>query len=260
MKLDEAHKYIVQDNEMVLENPDYFVIEEKYEDIYATLFFDITDLVSGDESVIENIKNNPLVKSFKDKGDCYYIDTTFGKGIFFAAHDIFGKEGTNEIIKPNNCHTNSIIASLIIKSMDLGDSPSVLTGITTFSVGKPVLHSVCSVGTGNGRVIVDYTYDLVMSEELFLKLYNFKVLNETNIDNLIKLMNLDRKYRKHMIKTIGRDEGCGCAGVYFLLANEASLQYMKDVIERKREDDFPFLTEEDFERKMEKLRKDAYKI
>lgn len=259
MKLEEAHKYIVDDNRGILEKPDYFVIEEKYEAIYATLFFDITDLVSGDESVIENIKNNPLVKNFKNKGDCYYVDTTFGEGTFFKAIDVLGEEATNLFVQPNGCHDNSIIAALMINNVYPNNNPVVLTGVTTFSSGKPVLHSVYAVDTRMGRVVVDYTYNVAMSEDLFKKLYNFKVLAETHADNLVKYADLDKEYRKYMEKH-GIDRGCNCSGVYFLLSNEDSLQYMKDVIEERREDDFPFLTDKDFERKMEKLKKQASEI
>lgn len=253
MKLEEAHKYIVDDNRGILEKPDYFVIEEKYEAVYETLFIDITDLVDGDLSVIDNIKNNPLVIKFEKKGENWFIDTVFGKGMFFAAEDLFGKENTKSFVRLNYCHGNCMTAALIIDEISEGNNPVVLTGVTSFSIGKPVLHSVLAADMEEGRTIVDYTYNLAMSEDLFKKLYNFKVLNETKPMNIIKLIHLNKKYKECMLKSKNSGDDCGCYGAYFLLANEDSLQYMMDVIEEKRNDDFPFLTEEDFQKKMKKL-------
>lgn len=261
MTLEEAHKYIVQDNEMVLERPNYFVVEEKYEDCYSTLFVDVTELTMGDESVIENIKNNPLVMKFKKKGEYHYLDTRFGSGLFFPAHNILGKENTESFVEQNDCHGNSMTASLIIGDVFSQCNPVVLTGVTTFSIGKPLLHSVCAFDTKKGRIIIDYTYNVAMSEELFLKLYNFKVLSQTKPVDIIKFIKLNRKYRDYLVSNNKEVKDSDCYGAYFLLAKEDCFRYINDVIDNKRDDDYLFLTEteEDFNRRLERLKKETNK-
>lgn len=254
MKIEEAHKYVVKDNRMTLENPGYFLVDEKDESNYLKLFTDITNLMENKKESVRSIRNNPMVYDIKKEGILYSIDTKIGKGYFYKASEILGEEVSNQCFFDNQCHSNSIVASILINSVSKESNPSVYTGITTFSLGRPVLHSVCSVDTRRGKLIIDYTYNVAMSEELFLKLYNFKILTNTKIDNLEKLMFLEEEYAEYTLKKTGKKIVPDCAGVYFLLANEDCLKYMRDIIDEKREDNFPFVTNKDFEKKMEKLK------
>ena len=254
MKLEEAHKYVMLDyrgklTPLVRDS----VSKEDYE-YFCSLFFDISALLEGDKDLVDKIRNNPLVNKLTKKGDDYRINTKFGEGVFFSAFDIFGEEETKSFIKPNNCHGNSLNAALIIDQVVPERKPVVYTGIACLPFSKPFLHSVYCLDFQGIPIVIDYTYNIAMSEDLFNKMYHFKVLNKTSIDAVNKMSEIDCKYKEYLKLNKCKGTYYGL-GIYFLLSNDGMMQYLIDVMDGKRKDNFHFLTDKDFQKKISRIRK-----
>lgn len=251
MRLEEAHMYVINDLKRSLRKPDYFNIEQKEEEEFTNLLVSIFLLMEGKEIAQEYIKNNPLVKEFRTKNEDCYIETSFGQGYFFPASKIFGKESTDSFVRDNSCHANSMTAAVILDEIAHDTNPTVLTGVASI-LDTTFLHSVYSIDLDKGRFIVDYTYNLAMSEDLLKKFYNFKTLNETTVKNMKKMLLLDEKYQKISLEKRGNSTD---AIAYFLLSNESMMKYINDVINGEIEDDFPFPTEQDFNESIKNIKK-----
>ena len=254
MKLEEAHELIVKDRNHEIEDEGYFIYSKEDQMAYANLFVDLSKFAMGKSLFAKNIKKNPLVNKIEKQDDYYYIDTKFGDGLFFPAHEVFGKKGTKQFVLENHCHCNSMLATLFVDKSKPEKKPTVLTGICKFSIGRPLLHSVYTLELKKGRFIVDYTSGLAMTEDLYMKICNFKVLTETKVDDIKKLFKLHDAYLNYVIENKGRRK-CGIPNHYFLLSNEGIFEYMNDVIEGKREDDFPFIMPRDLQEQIKNNKK-----
>lgn len=131
---------------------------------------------------------NPSVRMYK-------VKTILGDGLFFDAHRLYQDGKYPAYIKSGFCYGNAYayVAKNNVKA-------KVVSGIAYLD--KPFLHSV--VLTGGGQVI-DFNYNLVMSVDLYFKLFNFEVLAEIESKKIKETYNfLENKsdiYEKYNIQS-----------------------------------------------------------
>ena len=124
------------------------------------------------------------------------IDSSIGQ--FFSAKQLF-KQGYPKFIKPHNCHTNSYkFAKFFNKDCE------VLFGICHADIA--FIHSVLKIND----YILDFNYDLVMSENLYNHLFNFKVLNTIKSEDIKKYNSALENYvaENHLTITDGEVNAC----------------------------------------------------
>ena len=132
------------------------IINQQYDDNLSEYLYYKNSLEKNFNLQGEGIINNP-----------FRLSTNFANGKFYNAHLLFCDGKYPNFIKPNSCHTNSYkFAKMYI------DNCSVLFGIS--SSDYPFLHSVIKIKD----FIIDFNYNLVMSKDLYISLFNFEVLNE----------------------------------------------------------------------------------
>lgn len=133
-----------------------------------------------DADTAENIKQkNPFIKSLVGKGtkkEPYKITTTFGEGEFFDASAIIKKERL-ATIKKFYCFNNSFNFAMALAKN--GYDCQQLSGIAFIS-NKPFLHSVINFKMNGKNYVLDLNYNLIISYQLYLKLFSFEVLAKNN--------------------------------------------------------------------------------
>jgi len=150
-----------------------------------------------------NLKET-LIKNFylSGKGDAnspFQLNSDIGSGSFYNAKLLFLDNKYPKFVKARNCHTNSYkFAKMYIGECD------VLFGIC--HTGYSFLHSVVKIND----VILDFNYNLVMSEDLYYNLFNFEVLNKVNNAD-IRTYNqplIDALHKNNLTVTDGEVNAC----------------------------------------------------
>jgi len=157
----------------------------------------LTHLISNmleNQLILDNLKEfthhkKLLEKNFNMNGEGtiknpFKLNINYGTGEFYNSHFLFSNSEYPKFVKPNNCHTNAYKFA----KMFIGEC-QVLFGIC--ETDHPFLHSVVKIKD----FIVDFNYNLVMSENLYFSLFNFEVLNTINNKDI-------RKYNNTLVNAI----------------------------------------------------------
>lgn len=251
MDLLRAHEIIKQEVNLKCKEPRYFIPGKSDMNDFINLFYMICTRVNTDKQV--DFMKNKLVKEYIEVDDKCYIKTQFGDAVFYRADDAVGKENAIQFVKKRQCHHNAGTACLIMNDLDPNLTPKVVTGIVhPHHYSHPYLHSVlyCK-GDKDGELLIDFTYNIAMSEGLFKKFYNFEVLSETYPDEILELFKWEKKCSEYLEKN---KKKVGYHGItYSLLSIRGMIEYLKDVALGKREDDFPFITNKEHKKAIKKL-------
>ncbi len=136
-----------------------------------------------------SIRMSPIVTEFSGKGSIeqpYLIKTKYGEGKFFDARFMFKRHKWPAFIKRNNCYYNSRLAAMNFISQ--GFETKQITGI--IYSGQPYLHSVAVLEfdgkTGHKKYVLDSNYHMIMSYDLYMKLFCFEVLSVIDGEELLK--------------------------------------------------------------------------
>lgn len=131
------------------------------------------------------IKNNEIVKncifSKNEKKRVIYIETSSVKGFIMSAKF----KNSSSIFPLGKCHDNSIKAMTYVNNQKPSLNPVVLTGIVDFKIKdtNPYLHSALKINSSKfGNLIIDYNFELIMSEELYYAFTNFDLLGTFDIN------------------------------------------------------------------------------
>ena len=251
MDLNQAHAYIQQEVNLKCKEPRYFIPREQDMKEFITLFGMICTRVNTDKQV--DFTKNKIVKEYKEIDDKCYIKTQFGNAVFYRADEAIGKENAIQFIKPRQCHANCGTACLIMNKLDPTLIPKVVTGIVhPHHYSHPYLHSVLYCrGVEDGELLIDFNYNIAMSMDLFKKFYDFEVLSETSPNEIMELFEWEKKCGEYLSKN---KKKIGYHGItYSLLSINGMIEYLKDVVDGKREDDFPFITNKEHKKAIRKL-------
>ena len=104
----------------------------------------------------------------------YKISTEFGDGLFFDEIYLFKSNKIPKYIIDNYCYSNSY--NLLCDYAKLKLNAVQLTGISWF--GKPYLHSVLKLNVDGVDFIVDSNIHLVMTYDIYMKIFPMEVLSE----------------------------------------------------------------------------------
>ncbi len=122
------------------------------------------------------IKKHKNVISFSGKNtrdNPHNLKTSFGKGNFFDAHDLFTSGKYPDFIKNNYCFSNAMSFLIYMKSCDV--QCEMLSGIAYFKT--PFLHSVILIHEDEEKPqIIDFNFNLVMDYDLYISLFQFETL------------------------------------------------------------------------------------
>lgn len=193
MKIEEFKKLYDDEKNNLLRYPTNKDIETLcMEDKYVLRFlieeyFSVRD----DEEYIKDVEKL-FKKKFKLKGkgtkeDPITINANFGSGSFMHFSEFFNKE-VPQFFKKNYCYQNAYEFAKQSK-----EKCKILSGIAFRDY--PFLHSVILV---NGYIL-DFNYNLAMSKNLYLNLFNFETLNQINGEDVKSnkaLFNKNNKFLK----------------------------------------------------------------
>ena len=121
-------------------------------------------------------------------GDPFVIKTRFGSGSFLHFNSIFKKGDVPKYFQKRMCHQNAYLFA-----RDSLEHCEILSGICYRNF--PFLHSVVL----SGEYVLDFNYDLAMSKDLYLKLFNFEVLNRVKSEDIKKSGALIRENGKFFV-------------------------------------------------------------
>ncbi len=219
------------DKNVVLNIP----LEEKRD--YQKLQGAITSISKFNKDVEAYLEENSLVNSIQEtqKG-IYELKTKYGN-TFLLTPSTYFKGAIPFLPIVGNCYNNSLTNTLV---MSYQENPAVSVGIFFASEENHILHAISEFDYQKERYIIDYNYQLIMSKDLYCKLYNFTILNTIKKEKLHELFNLRAECKEH---TQNREDSKNFHSVIYLeLAPEEYQQYLQDVIEDKRLDDYKFVT------------------
>jgi hypothetical protein len=114
------------------------------------------------------------IKPLDESCSRFQIVSQFGKGLFSDARKMFVNGEYPEWIKTKKSFSNNIGYILRTKT-----EARVLSGIAY--LGNPFLHSVLLVGDD----VVDFSYDLMISKDIYFALTHFEVLEEIGSDQIL---------------------------------------------------------------------------
>jgi len=186
-------------------------------------------------------------------GGGYRIETIYGSGKFSAFSDLFPEGKVPESLKLGLCYSNSIGLAFSLDANNKRHDCSVVTGICKMPslLGNKEshfshLHAVTAfTGKKSGeRLIADFTYNVVMSEELYYKLFNFEILSEVKVSKIKEALNF---YSDHREAIKGRLKSPRYWGTdrEMLLGEDDFLDYYKGIVNGTCEP-FRFVHEDDF--------------
>lgn len=132
--------------------------------------------------------------------DPYRISTEFAKGGFMDVHRFLPGGKIPDYIQNNSCHRNCYFFAV-----GQTNNCEVITGI--YQKDKDAhLHTVI----GSNGVIIDFNWKLVMSEELYFKLFNFEVINRVQSCEIKENAELIEKHGPKAIPGLTYAETIAC--------------------------------------------------
>lgn len=105
----------------------------------------------------------------------YHIETDYGDGKFFHFNHSFKKGKVPSLFQKHQCHSNCFEFANKTKR-----HCTILSGISFRNYS--FLHSVLLMG----EYILDFNYDIVMSKDLYVELFNFDILNKVDSEDIKK--------------------------------------------------------------------------
>ena len=141
-----------KDNDLMISMLEFFTLDKEYRIDYL-------------EGLDERLYNIEEIYD-KEKNKYNFCNINFSRISSFIIEDKRGNELYKELVSTNRygkCHRGSL------QLLFFNDS-SILTGYITFR-NKMILHSVVQVG----NYIMDYTKNLVINKNDYIKLINFKI-------------------------------------------------------------------------------------
>ena len=163
------------------------------------------------------------VNKLKGQGNLkcpYEIETDYGSGIFFNAHECFKSLQYPKEIEKNRCFNNCY--NVVLKQYI--PNCTVLSGIA-YSGKSPFLHSVISYK----NYIIDFNLDLCMDEDLYIKLFNFEILSELSSEKVRKYSSVIKKNQKFLSDK-------GFSTMYVTFAFEDLIDYLQDNARKGKEE------------------------
>lgn len=109
----------------------------------------------------------------------YHIETNYGDGNFFHFNHYFKNGKAPSLFKKQQCHSNCFEFAHKTKRHCV-----ILSGISYRNYS--FLHSVLLIG----NYILDFNYDLIMTKDLYIQLFNFEILNKVDSDAVKKYAHL----------------------------------------------------------------------
>lgn len=185
MKIEEVEKLRESEKQKTLRLPNTMTVTDDIDkrELYCLVWY-ITYLMAKntggqfleqDDDLAWSIKNtNPFLKSISGNGiksDPYIIKTEFGDGEFFDARALIKEERLKQIRK-FFCFNNSYKFAMAL-AKHIGEAEQI-SGIAF--VSKPFLHSVIGFEKDGKKYVLDLNYDLIISYNLYMKLFSFEVL------------------------------------------------------------------------------------
>lgn len=254
MKLEDVKELLVNDKNKTLRPSNNNIVKDEDLSDFGFLFIDIHTLLKS-KSFLSILKAKSKIKRYKvvnkvtfnfDKKThlkSIYLETKYGNGIVLT-DGLFFDMKDNPVIQKGQCHSNAMVATAKIGMEQPEFEPKVLTGIADFKMPgtKPFLHSVYQIKSKNyGDLIIDHNIDLSMSPSLYDLFLHLEVIGEFypwQWDPLFEKLDLCNKE----LEKRGKSHYKG-TNIYAILAYDETMKYLDELIENKREDDFPFKVE-----------------
>ncbi len=171
--------------------------------------------------------NKKLIQKFYDKEKNMYTCNINGCNISFQLASESLENIPEKVMKDletynryRKCHLNSVITSPFLANS------KILTGIIKLE-SKCILHSVLEIKELDSRKIkiIDWTRNLIIEKELYLKIFEFHILEEIEFKNILEDFALFSKYNLDRISL----------KIYLALGNEIKKDLNKNsfLIEEK---------------------------
>ncbi|MBE6124255.1 MAG: hypothetical protein E7184_01765 [Erysipelotrichaceae bacterium] len=244
MTFEEVKKIREHDHNDILRESNINVVSKEDEKETANLLLFINDYFNGNNKGLINrfkIKKHKLVNTVTFEKEHIYMETKYGKGDIYSLESFFlGKVDFNDLFQHAKCHSNSITLASLYYNQRPEHEVKVLTGIErTITTAKTRLHSICSVNhQKRGYLYLDPADKMGMSPEIYNMFFNYEILSEYDPKNTELIFGKFDKCNKKL-KSEGK-ESCHITDLYCLMATEETINYLDDIIEGKRDNDFDF--------------------
>lgn len=162
------------------------------------------------------IRNSFAIKTFKGLGTKkrpYTIDSEFGKGKIWNAHEFFKKKKFPDYIEKKHCFGNCFTMAYNLAYHKI--PAKVLSGISN-NYDHSFLHSVIEA---ENKYIIDFNLNLCIDKDLYCKFFPFEVLSELEGKRILK----DKDFVDSNIKVL-KDMSI----MYFNFAYDDVIDYIKN--------------------------------
>ena len=138
----------------------------------------------------------------------YIIDCEYGYGRLYKLDKIF--KNLPKWVKKFECFGNCVGMAYAMGSEDYVGK--VIGGI--YDLGKPVMHAVIEIDIDGVACIADFNFNMVIEKDLYVKLFNFEIVAETDFRKVVE----SYQYLRH----------CDLNTVYTVFAFDDLVDYLQD--------------------------------
>lgn len=111
--------------------------------------------------------------------DPYLIDCEYGQGRLYKLNKIF--KNLPKWVKKFECFGNCVGMAYVLGQNHQG---KVIAGI--YDLGKPVMHAVIEINVNGMTCIADFNFNMVIEKDLYIKLFNFEIMAETEFNKIVQ--------------------------------------------------------------------------
>ncbi|MCQ2555880.1 MAG: hypothetical protein MJ149_00930 [Clostridia bacterium] len=258
MKLEEVTKELIEEYRKTKKLPEnnflYTYKNEKIELFDAILkqfnpYGDFNDLYIK-KDYLDNLTANGYVKSITKDGYKYCVSTHDGNIIFYDAHNLFVDKQYPYDIQPGYCYANALYDCKHITETRPWQEAKINVGWIElpYEGDSPIIHAVCSFKAYDSmRYVIDYNLNLVMEEQMYKKFLNFQEINAYG--DIMQILNLHELIKDNKNFNLSNHKLN-----YILMATKDYSNYVYEVYNNERKDDFMFVDRYNFKRYLRKAK------
>ncbi len=260
MTLEEVRTELIKDFTSTKKLEPDFGFDNQHKDDVLNLFYllikkfklstNLVDKLFTEKSLMNLAKTNNFINSINKTKHKYHISTKDGDFIVFDAHRLYTNKKIPDYVKDGHCYENACLDCKYLTEFHKTSEAMVNIGwVQSPCEGStPAIHAVCSFkAPDNSRYIIDYHFNIVMTEEFYKKLFNYHKLNEFDYTQLMKMLDLQKNIKNNPALNLQKHQW-----PFILMAPTDYTKYVDQVISGKRQDDFEFVNRENYTNYLQK--------
>lgn len=138
----------------------------------------------------------------------YNINCEYGEGRLYKLNNVF--TDLPKWVKKFECFGNCTGMAYVLGKKNC--KGKVVGGI--YDLGKPVMHAVIEMEIDGAECIADFNFNMIIEKELYIKLFNFEIMAETEFKKVVE----NERFLRH----------CKFNSIFTAFAFDDLIDYLQD--------------------------------